>query len=94
MVTELTPAPMSISATPFSICSDFSTARAVMPGVKYFFAMAIPMSLKTLSMFDEYLRLPMNTLKLPSRVSAAMPTMSFSGSLMQSSVENDWATAP
>lgn len=65
-----------------------------MPGVKYFLAMAIPRSLNTLSMFEEYLRFPMKTLKFPSRVSAAIPTMSFSGSLMLSSVEKDWATAP
>ena len=94
MVTELTPAPRSIRATPFSICSSFSTALAVIPGVKYFLAMEMPMLLNMLSMFVECLLFPTNTLKLPSRVPAVIPTMSLSSSFRQSSVEKDWATAP
>ncbi len=81
-------------ATPFSICSGFSTALAVMPGVKYFLATPMPIPWSAMSMLEENFLLPMNTLKLPSSVSATCPMMSFSGSLRLSSVEKDWATAP
>ena len=94
MVTELTPAPRSKRATPFSICSSFRTAFAVIPGTKYFLAIPIPMDENTLSMFEEYLLSPTNTLKCPSSLAAVIPTMSLSTSLKLSSVEKDCATAP
>ena len=89
MVTELTPAPISMSATPFSISSSLRTALAVMPGVKYFLAMLMPIPENTLSIFLEYFLFPMNTLKWPSSFSAVIPTMSLSSSFRLSSVEND-----
>ena len=65
-----------------------------MPGVKYFFAMAIPILLKTVSMLEECLLLPMNTLKFPSSELDSVPTTSLSTSWISSSMEKDCATAP
>ena len=94
MVTELTPAPMSINATPLFISSGLRTALAVIPGMKNLRAMPICILPKSSSRFVDNLLLPMNTLNFPSILSALIPMISLSGSFMQSSVEKDCATAP
>ena len=94
MLTEVAPPPRSTKATPFSISSSVRTALAMAPGVKYFRDMAISRSLKTLSMVLTELRLPMNSLKLPSKVSLMTPMISLSMSWKFSSSEYDCAMAP
>ena len=94
MVSEVTPSPKSTSATPFSFSSSLRTALAVTSGRKYFFAMAIPISLNILSMALTLLRWPMKILKLPATFELRVPTTSSSDNWISVSVENDWATAP
>ena len=94
MVTEVAPAPRSIRPTPPIISSSVRTAFACALGVKYLRAMAMPRSLKILSMVRTAPFLPMNSLKLPSKDWLMTPMMSFSISWKFSSSEKDWATAP
>ena len=95
MVTEVTPAPISIRATPFSFSESVRTACAVALGVNSLRAGAMPISLSIMSMLLTGLLAPMKILKFPSRTLAGTPTMSFSlAPVISSSAEKDWATAP
>ena len=80
---------------PFSLSPSVSTAPATAVGMNILCAGATPTSLSILSMLLTGFWLPMNMLKLPSRVSAETPITSFSlAHTSSSSAENDWATAP
>ena len=65
MVTEVTPAPISTSATPFSFSSSERTASAVRGGRKYFLAGATSALFSMMSIFLDAFLTPMKILKLP-----------------------------
>ena len=93
MLTEVTPAPISISATPCSFSSLVSTVSATASARKYL-RDAIPSSFITLSMFATGFCAPENTLYMPSNLLPVTPITSDSAAWNKSSVEYDWATAP
>ena len=64
MVSELTPAPISTSATPFSFSASVRTALAVAVGVKIFFAGATFALLSIRSMLLTALLLPMKNFEI------------------------------
>ena len=78
MLTDVVPAPKSMSATPLLFSSSVRTAFAVATGVKYVRHTAMPRSLKTLVMLEIGLFGPMKTLKCPVSSSPVMPMTSFS----------------
>ena len=95
MVSEVTPAPISTRATPFSFSASVSTAWATAVGMNTLRAGAMPVKLSIVSRSEEAFLEPMNILKLPSRFSAVTPVTSSSlAHTRSSSAEKDWATAP
>ena len=95
MVSEVTAAPISTSATPFSFSASVSTARPVAVGRKSFLAGATPALLSMMSRLSTAEDLPMKILKLPSMLSDVTPMTSFSlAHTRSSSAEKLWATAP